>query len=684
MSPTPPPTQAAAPDLVTILQQAVAALQQQIDTKPDTDRLVAEMVRIGGQALHAGGAGVWVTEIPDKPELILEHNLPALQLLVEGVPNKGVTAGVRRCTREAKPLIVPPFFSEADAGAAGPAVDVPVNPTPFELLYVPMRLHGKVGLVLVMAVPPPPPTDTAFHRTVLNFLTRLVGMVEQSLTERHLGLIERDRGISNKLVRFADQVHKHLFLGQVAADISNLSRDILDADRVTVEVYPKLKKKVVAVSNVDEPNKRGTVMQIQRLLFDYVRDRHVPVVLDRAAAKQLVSDPMLQDAAAAYFAACDFDAFLLAPIKADDPTAPVLGVILAEYKASEKAQAHSMLLAEVARLSTGAVSNAIDMESLPLIKPFYAIRELWRKPTSTKRTTALTFTGLVILAIAIIGVIPFDFSIKADCQIRPSAQLSLVAPVEERIVEVPVRAGEHVYTKKQLDLFGPDVVKPLAKFDTVKLELELSKAMTHRAGLQLQVNEAQSKGDQKTVAQKSEEVKADDALIDQLQHQIEQCTVFSPIEGTVLTENVEQKRWSTLKKGEPLMEVASFSDWELVVDVPENEVASVRGALDRAARKANVDGREDEGIEVEYILYPWPDTRYSIHAKGSATLLPASQQSKNANVFRLQVKLDPASLPSNIAMSGVTGRAKVHVGQKPLATQWLRGAVRLLKMTLFF
>ena len=76
--------------------------------------------------------------------------------------------------------------------------------------------------------------------------------------------------------------------------------------------------------------------------------------------------------------------------------------------------------------------------------------------------------------------------------------------------------------------------------------------------------------------------------------------------------------------------------------------------------------------------------RYSIRAKGSATLLPASQQSKNANVFRLQVKLDPSSLPPNIAMSGVTGRAKVHVGQKPLATQWLRGAVRLLKMTLFF
>ena len=113
---------------------------------------------------------------------------------------------------------------------------------------------------------------------------------------------------------------------------------------------------------------------------------------------------------------------------------------------------------------------------------------------------------------------------------------------------------------------------------------------------------------------------------------------------------------------------------------------AMRGALADPQRGEStaIDGRADAGIEVEYILYPWPDMRYSIRAKGSATLLPASQQSKNANVFRLQVKLDPTDLPSGIAMSGVTGRAKVHVGKKPLMTQWLRGVTRLLKMTMFF
>ena len=46
------------------------------------------------------------------------------------------------------------------------------------------------------------------------------------------------------------------------------------------------------------PNRRAAMFQTQQLVLDYVRDRQVPVMLDRNAAKQLVSDPQLQDAAA--------------------------------------------------------------------------------------------------------------------------------------------------------------------------------------------------------------------------------------------------------------------------------------------------------------------------------------------------------------------------------------------------
>ena len=372
----------------------------------------------------------------------------------------------------------------------------------------------------------------------------MAGCVEQSLTERHLTLIEKDRGTSSKLVRFADRVHKHLFLGQVAVDIANLTRDALEADRVTVELYPRAHKTVVAVSNVDEPNKRAHVFQVQRLLFEYVRDHQSPVVLDREAAKQLVSDPVLQDAATAYFASTDFDAFMISPIKADDPASPVLGVMLVEYALTEKAQSSNALLGEVCRLCAGSVANAIEVESTPLVKWFHSARGLLKNRSATRRRVTLIGIGAAMIALAVISVIPFDFSIKADCQVRPSAQLSIVAPMEERIVDVPVRAGEHVYSKDQRAAMG-DAVKPLARFDATDLVAQRSEAIGKSQELQVELKEAEKSeknGNMSKIGEAKGQLSQVQQQIDFLNHEIEECTVYSPIEGTVLTENVEQKR----------------------------------------------------------------------------------------------------------------------------------------------
>lgn len=663
------------PDMASALNAAYAQLMQFLGTKPDTDKLLAEMVRLAGGALRASAAGMFITENIDKPELILEHNLGPIGLLMENNPIHGLNMAARRCAREAKPLIVPPFFVDTDNN------DTPVNPSPYELLFVPMKLYTKIAMVLVMAVPSPPESnDATLHRTYLNFLAKMLAAAEANLTERHLTLIEKDRGTHAKLVNFAQQVHKHLFMNQVAIDIANLTRDTIGADRVTVELYPKLRKKIMAVSNVDVPNKRAAVIQTNRLIFDYVRDRQVPVCIDRSAAKDLASDVMLQDAATAYFAASEFDAFLAAPIKQDDS---VLGVVLAEFSTSEKAQAQSMTLSDLSRVATTSVTNAIEYESIPLRKPLYWISQLWRKPTASKKALVASIAGVLLLAFVILCVVPFNFAIKADCQVRPRAQLVVDSPMEGRIIDVLVRPGETVYPKPTAERPNPNA-RPLMVFDTTELIAQRASLTAKMGELHVQLKDAEKRGDMSKISAAQAQIKQAQGDMQLVELQIEKATVWSPIEGKVLTDNLAQRKWATVRKSEPLLEVASFQDFELVVDVPESEVATVRNALANAAQRAAQDGQGKGGIDIEYILYPWPNDRYSVTAKGVATLLPASMQSKNANVFRLQVQLDPKSLPPDIALSGVTGRAKINVGDKPLFTQWFRGANRLLKMTAFF
>ncbi|MCL2648332.1 MAG: hypothetical protein FWD61_15200, partial [Phycisphaerales bacterium] len=85
--PQPPPSPQ--PDLATMLQRAVTHLAALVAAKPESEKLLAEMVRLCGGALRAGGAGVWVTENADRPELILEFHLAAVQLLANGKGNGG-------------------------------------------------------------------------------------------------------------------------------------------------------------------------------------------------------------------------------------------------------------------------------------------------------------------------------------------------------------------------------------------------------------------------------------------------------------------------------------------------------------------------------------------------------------------------------------------------------------------
>jgi len=306
------------------------------------------------------------------------------------------------------------------------------------------------------------------------------------------------------------------------------------------------------------------------------------------------------------------------------------------------------------------VRNAFEVESIPLFKWVHKVWKLWRGPMTNKRGMVMSIVGVVLVAAVVVGVVPFGFSIKADCQVRPAVHVPIVAPVDGRIIDVPVRAGERVYPKGEVrDSASGSPPKPLVVFDATEFVLQRADVTARLDELAVALVEAKTKGNvlgnMAKIRGIEVQMKSLQSQRDMYDYQIDACTVWSPIEGVVLTENVEQKRWSAPRKGEPLVEVASFSDWELLVDVPEGEVAEVRRALEESGE-----------VEVEYILYPWPDRKWPVRAKGVGSLLPSSMQNKSTNVFRLQVKLDVSDLPAGIAMSGVTGRAKVHVGTKTL------------------
>ncbi len=658
----PPALQFSPVDNTIAYQQALNSLNQAIAEKTNSEQLVAEMMRLCGSTLNAAGGAVWVTEAADQPQMILENNMANLGLVQDKVPLPGLLVAVRRTAREGRPLIVPPFVVDQDADG------MPLNPSSSELLYLPMKLGGRVAMVLCMAVGAT--ADTGLHRAQIGFLQRMVASVETAFTERHINMIEQDRGLNTRIVQFAEQVHRNLFLSQVAVDIANLVRDMVSAERVTVELYPHMRRKIAAVSNVDEVNRRAALFQAQRLVLDYVRDRAVAVVLDRAAAEQLVSDPQMQDAAVAYFAASDFNAFVAAPIKNDDE---VLGVVLAEYHDVQAAQDNTRLLGDLARMCTSSVNNAVEYEAIPLRRVLFGVSQLWRKPSAKKNTIIGTVAGTLAILFVVTCLIPFQFAVKADCRLEPAAQFDIASPMRGRIIKVPVQAGEHVHPGQ-----------PLVQFDTTRLRVELAEQQRKYQELRVKLKAMQQSGHMSKIAEAQAQTREVQKQVGLLQHELRQATVRSPIEGTVLTEHVQQLRWASKKPGAPLLNVASFNDWLLEVDVPESDVALVHDALAKAANTAKAHHLPDLGVKVQYILYPWPGRIFTTHAAGTSLILPASAEAHHANVFRLRIPVKRSELPPGISLDRVTGRVKIDVGHATLMHQWTRGLVRLLRMTLFF
>ncbi len=201
-------------------QQAIEAFTHVIQQKPELDKLLGEMIQISGRTLEAAGAGIWVTENPDNPELIIEHNLAQMGLMKSNRTLPGLAIAVRRTAREGKPLIVPPYFVDNEVCRK--------NPSPYELLLSPIRVGKDHGACRTGDHRRQPPSHAPHCATFDRAGRRKHDRTPASL-------MEKDRGHAGKLVQFAQQVHGHLHLREVAVDVANLSRGLLEAQRVTVE-----------------------------------------------------------------------------------------------------------------------------------------------------------------------------------------------------------------------------------------------------------------------------------------------------------------------------------------------------------------------------------------------------------------------------------------------------------------
>jgi hypothetical protein len=155
----------------------------------------------------------------------------------------------------------------------------------------------------------------------------------------------------------------------------------------------------------------------------------------------------------------------------------------------------------------------------------------------------------------------------------------------------------------------------------------------------------------------------------QLLGDIEAATLRSPVDGVLLTKNLELLAGEFIQQGTPFAEVAALTEWELNIDVNEKRIGRVERTL-----------AEKPPLTVNYILYSQSgyklETKLATPDEISAVAYP--REKEQVFIITLTDLTFPPALEKDLR-PGLTGRAKINLGREPLAIwtakriiDWLR------------
>jgi hypothetical protein len=143
----------------------------------------------------------------------------------------------------------------------------------------------------------------------------------------------------------------------------------------------------------------------------------------------------------------------------------------------------------------------------------------------------------------------------------------------------------------------------------------------------------------------------------------------SPVDGVVLTKDIELHTGEFIQLGSPFAEVAGVESWDLLVEINEKKIGKVEQELAKG-----------KPLPVNYILYS--QSAHQLHGelanRQQMSAMAYSREKENVFILTLRDIQVPPEMRKDLR-PGLTGRAKVSLGREPLAwwsgkaiVDWLR------------
>ncbi len=609
----------------------------------------ANFLQMTVAATGSRGGAIWVIQPGQGPQCYCHVEMDICRIK-EPDQQRLIVEALQRCAKEEKPLVLPAAGMEATQADGQEASGNLCN---YPLFFKPLKAGQQVAMVVQMiAGDNLTPHD---FRAVVGLLDQIGESAEKYLAHRRAAVLDDDRKALARLLKYAEVVHDSLDAQKVVYQIANLGRDAIGCERVVVWIDPKVKRGLRAVSGIDKPDRRAVLLQSLEKLSKHCLQIKKPVVASRKQLMELPEEEELTILLKDYFNISKLDQIFLHPIKHEEE---YLGVVIAEGFDEQTGVNLAGVMAAVCSHGASALNNALEMASVPMVRPLAKLKKV--KDDPKKRRKWLIRTVVVLVGLVVLSLVPWKVKIKCACELTPKYT---------RVVQSGLDGVQIVSIEKSSGTVQKGEV--IALLDDLELKTQLGSLQQELEQERINWRQAVSE-----VERQYSKLQIDilQNKIDFYTKQIEKCRVTAPISGTILTAQLERKERMTLKKGDPICEIADLTQWQLLLDVPQEEIGWVQQGLG-----------DNKQPRVQFFLNAYPKSRLQATMSNVQQISQMPRIKDEGNVYEIRVDVTEEELEDirNGLRQGLVGRAKIETVHRALGYVLLRKVIRFFRVTFF-
>jgi hypothetical protein len=555
------------------------------------------------ESLAAVAGSVWIRNAQGHLQQQFQINLQ--QVGLEGNEEARVSHDtlLRVAFTNGQPLHLPPRSTMGTGEEGRPA---PGNPTACMLLLVPIKVNDQViGIIEVFQGPTRPATAVPGF---LQYMTMMADLASRYQRNQQAQALSGQQQLWTQLEAFARTIHGSLNPTEVAIQVANEGRRLIDCDRVCVAVRRGGEKaKIEAVSGTDIVEHRSNLIRNMRKLSQEVLNWGEKLVFQGARDDSL--PPKVLNALDAYLAEAHSKLLVIVPLRderegdgKDKPKRQTRSALVMEcFETPLDPQQTIARLEVVSKHATTALYNAVEYRRIPMRLLWMPLAKLQEGLGGKTKAIILAVVLLVSLVGAALYAFPYPLKMEFKGNALPVVRRTLYTPASGIMDKLEMLPNDVVHEGQILARMYDQNLAIKANGLIQEINLASEKVTAAQNSLRLAIGEPEKARARSEEAQQAAIVKAKTFELNELIKRTnmnrnrpghffllapaltaeERRTVDQPA-WQVLTSNFQERQGSEIKPNEPVTRLGvKKGPWELEIKIPQKHIGQVLKAYKR-------------------------------------------------------------------------------------------------------